>query len=79
LLAWDDMFRHWSILELMTLRVNQQHMFQPCVWVYSGSREDFDIIISDTNLNNLCLEFRKIWVSSAFRGAHSPSKTLPDL
>jgi hypothetical protein len=36
-------------------------------------------MIPDINLNNLCLEFRQVWVASAFRGAHSPSKTLPDM
>lgn len=25
LLAWDDMFRYWSMMELMTLKINQQH------------------------------------------------------
>ena len=37
------------------------------------------MVIPDQNLNNLCLEFKKLWVASAFRGAHTPSKTLPDL
>jgi hypothetical protein len=27
LMAWDDMFRHWSVLELMTLRINGVHHF----------------------------------------------------
>jgi hypothetical protein len=57
-MAWDDMFRHWSILELMTLRINNVHHFAPCVWGYSGNRQDFDLILPDTNLSNLCLEFR---------------------
>jgi len=44
-----------------------------------ASKQDFEMVIPDQNLNNLCLEFKKVWVASAFRGAHTASKTLPDL
>ena len=79
LLAWDDMYRFWTYQELMSLRINNLQMFQPCIWAYNGERNDLDQLIPEINLNNLCLEFRQVWVASAFRGAHSPSKTLPDM
>lgn len=47
LMAWDDMFRHWSILDLMSLRVRQEHLFQPCVWSYVASKQDFEAVIPD--------------------------------
>lgn len=47
MLAWDDMFRHWSIVELMALRVKQEHMFQPCIWSYVASKHDFEMYIPE--------------------------------
>ena len=40
------MFRGWTIAELDNLRVNKNHIIQPCIWSYSGDKNSFNQIIS---------------------------------
>ena len=37
------------------------------------------MMLPDQHLSNLCQKFKKVWVTSAFRGANKPNSTLVDL
>ena len=54
IMAWDDMYRNWPSVELMLLRTPdpqqrgaRKHEIQPCVWVYAGQKEAFDMTVSE--------------------------------
>eukprot|EP00347_Sterkiella_histriomuscorum_P022854 403336902 len=79
IMIWDDMYRNFSFLDFRTLKSSGGlPEFQPCIWAYSGHQEQFNQTIKTQSFNNLCLEFKKVWVASCFRGSCEPSTTMPD-
>lgn len=79
LLAWDDMYRNQNASEMQKLKYKNQPLFQPCVWAYSGNQQYFENTVTCSQMNNMGLEFKKVWVASAFKGAYDISTTLIDL
>ena len=72
------MFRGWTIAELDNLRVNKNHLIQPCIWSYSGDKNSFNQIVSKEQIQNTLINFEGIWVASAYRGCFCPSNTYID-
>ncbi|CDW91252.1 hexosaminidase d [Stylonychia lemnae] len=79
IMVWDDMFRNQTFMEFSHLKVNNTPIFQPCIWSYPGNFDYFNQTIKNQSFNNLCLEFKKVWVASCFRGSFEPSTTMVDL
>jgi len=73
------MYRGCSTAQLDLLKVDKQHLIQPCIWYYSGDKNMFDQITCSQKLGNTMVSFDNFWFASAFRGSYDLSTTFSDL
>ena len=72
------MYRGWSTADLDKLKVEGEHLIQPCIWSYPGDKNVFEHITNEGQLGNTLVNFNKIWVASAYKGCYHPNNTYVD-
>ncbi|XP_067010498.2 hexosaminidase D [Anabrus simplex] len=73
-LVWDDMFRHWSPMELSDSGLGA--LVEPVVWVYI---EDVTHLVPHYVWYMYGHAFRNVWAASAFKGAFGETAVAPNL
>ena len=72
-IIWDDMLRNFMAAELQPLA---NGLVEPMVWVYA---EDVYRFVPSYTFDTFSEVFDTLWTASAFKGAHGPTLTAPNV